>query len=94
MSPNNPDLEPLLIDTTSNLHAWKNARKKKTAGLMLRRDAEKCGRIRVLIFLGGFTFLLIYLSFAPNLRQYQHMVVKVPADDINLPGPKGTSQSN
>jgi hypothetical protein len=90
MSNNNPDLEPL-IDTPSSLQVWKNARKEKNAGLILRRrtEAERCGRIKVLGILGSFIFLLIYLSFATNLRQYQHMVVKIPENDINLPGPKG-----
>ncbi|XP_070499360.1 uncharacterized protein [Chironomus tepperi] len=86
------DLEPLIdVHTTGTRNSrWKINKKLKSTGLLLkRRDSkgyqEKCGRIRLLAILGAFCFLLIYLS---NLKPYQHMIVRIPEDDKNLPGPK------
>lgn len=99
MSLNNPDLEPL-IETQNPSVAGKNSRwrinkKTKLSGLIRRRDpkaVEKCGRVRLLAILCGFVFLVLYLT---NLKPYQNiMVVKIPEDDTNLPGPKGKKNSS
>lgn len=88
----NPDLEPLIDShaTTTKSSVWKFGRKVKLPGLILRRrdakSSERCGRIRLFAILGAFAFVLIYLS---NLKPYQNMIVHVPEDDKNLPGPKG-----
>jgi hypothetical protein len=90
-----PDLEPLI--ESSNPPAAKNSRwrfnkKVKLSGLILRRRdpkayQEKCGRMRLLAILCAFAFLVIYLT---NLKPYQNMmIVRIPEDDSNLPGPKG-----
>jgi hypothetical protein len=95
-----PDLEPL-IETGSTASAgaknnrWRFNKKVRLPGLALRRRdpkgyQEKCGRIRLGGILCAFTFLLIYLS---NLKPYQHMtVVRIPEDDLTLPGPRGICQ--
>ena len=93
----NPDLEPLIDShaTTTKSSVWKFGRKVKLPGLILRRrdakSSERCGRIRLFAILGAFAFVLIYLS---NLKPYQNMIVHVPEDDKNLPGPKGTFTFN
>lgn len=99
MSHNNshPDLEPLLIESSgapgTKNRPWRFNKKVKLPGLILRRRdpkayQEKCGRMRLLAILCAFAFLLIYLT---NLKPYQNMmVVRIPEDDSNLPGPKGS----
>ena len=82
---NNSLLEPL-ISTNGTKHI-KKEKKDKHSGLLRKRDA-KSSRIHIIGVLGFFIFLLIYLSFAQNLRPYQHMIVRIPDDDVNLPGPK------
>jgi len=92
---NHPDLEPLIESSspsaaTASSAKWRFNKKTKLSGLILRRRdpkgyQEKCGRARLLAILGAFAFVLIYLS---NLKPYQHMVVRIPEDDKNLPGPK------
>lgn len=92
-----PDLEPLIesshnVPATTKSNRWRFNKKLKLSGLILkRRDPkayqEKCGRMRLLAILCAFGFLVIYLT---NLKPYQNiMVVKIPEDDISLPGPRG-----
>jgi hypothetical protein len=98
MSLNKADLEPLIADSTTSPVAknsrWRFNKKVKLSGLILRRRdpkayQEKCGRMRLLAILCVFAFLVIYLT---NLKPYQNMmIVRVPEDDINLPGPKGNN---
>lgn len=88
-----PDLEPLIeapnAAAAAKHNKWKFNRKVKLPGLIKRRDLkgyhEKWGRIRLGGILCAFAFLVIYLS---NLKPYQHVVVRIPEDD--LPGPKGS----
>ena len=98
MSLNNPDLEPLIEtqnpSVTGKNSRWRITKKTKISGLIRRRDPkayqEKCGRVRLLAILCGFVFLVLYLT---NLKPYQNiMVVKIPEDDKNLPGPKGKKE--
>lgn len=88
ISHNNPDLEPLIASNTNGTKLIKKEKKDKHFGLSRKRDA-KSSKLHIIGVLGFFIFLLIYLSFAQNLRPYQHMVVHIPDDDITLPGPKG-----
>lgn len=92
-----PDLEPLIESggagsVAKNNNRWRLNKKVRQAGQALRRRdskgyQEKCGRLRLGGILCAFTLLLIYLS---NLKPYQHMmIVRIPADDASLPGPKG-----
>lgn len=91
-----PDLEPLIESQDAgsafkNNQKWRFNRKVKFPGLNRRRDLkgyqEKCGRIKLGAILCFFALLVFYLS---NVKTYQHMmVVRVPEDDANLPGPKG-----
>jgi hypothetical protein len=100
LNKSHPDLEPL-IETQNPSVAGKNSRwrinkKVKLPGLVLRRRdpkayQEKCGRVRLLAILCGFVFLVLYLT---NLKPYQNMmVVRIPEDDNDLPGPKGTTET-
>ena len=98
MSPNktHPDLEPLIEShgagvAAKNNNKWRFNRKVKFPGLSRRRDLngyqEKCGRIKLGAILCFFALLVLYLS---NIKSYQNiMIVRVPEDDVNLPGPKG-----
>lgn len=87
-----PDSEPLIESKSTKLN-----KKVKFSGLLTRRRdpkgyQEKYGRARLGAILCGFAFLLIYLI---NLKPYQHMmVVRIPDDDLSLPGPKGRYASN
>lgn len=82
------DLEPLIKSTeatSSRNNQWRFNKKFRILGKT--KEAQECGRLRLGVILCGFTFLLIYLT---NLKPYPHMmVVKIPEDDDNLPGPKG-----
>lgn len=90
------DLEPLIVSQESPAaknSKWRFNRKNKLFGFKRREPKshqEKWGRFRLGAILCAFAFLLIYLS---NLKPYQHlMVVKIPEDDVSLPGPKGKLQ--
>jgi hypothetical protein len=97
---NNQDSEPL-IDSSLSLNSppiaktnrFRNNRKLKLPALNFRRrDQERCGRVRLLAILSCFVCFLIYVT---NLKPYQNlMIVKIPEDDINLPGPKGKLSLN
>lgn len=94
------DSEPLIepSSTSSSPPLAKNNRwrsaigRRSLSGFNLRRkDAkgyqERCGRARLLVILCAFVCFLIYVT---NLKPYQNlMVVRIPDDDLNLPGPKG-----
>lgn len=84
-----PDSEPLIAPP----QITKFNKRGKFSGLLIRRRdpkgyQEKYGRVRLGAILCGFAFLLIYLT---NLKPYQQhmMVVRIPDDDMSLPGPKG-----
>lgn len=91
-----PDLEPLIESQGGSAavkanNKWRFNRKVKLPGLNRRRDLkgyqEKCGRIKLGALLCFFALLVFYLS---NIKTYQPMmIVRVPEDDANLPGPKG-----
>lgn len=89
-----PDLEPLIESTAPPIKngRWRINKKVNIPGLISRRRdpgyQERCGLVRLLAILGIFAFLLLYLT---NLKPYQHMIVRIPEDDKNLPGPKGES---
>lgn len=69
-----------LVDTSSK----RKGRVKRRLPLMRKRAAKAFVAILILCM-----FCLIYFSFIPNLRNiYPHVVVEVPADDLDLPGPK------
>lgn len=95
---NHPDLEPLIVDSKNSSpstknNQWRFNKKVKLPGLLRRRDPkayqEKCGRIRLLLILCAFAFLLIYLSNLAKPYGADIMIVKIPPDDASLPGPKG-----
>lgn len=98
---NNQDSEPLLIDSSSSVNSppiaktnrFRNNRKLKLPALNFRRrDQERCGRVRLLAILCCFVVFLLYVT---NLKPYQNlMIVKIPEDDDNLPGPKGKTSAN
>lgn len=90
------DTEPLIESSTTSPPLVKNNRwkinKRAIPGFNLRRKdpkgyQERCGRVKLLAILCAFVCCLIYLT---NLKPYQNlMVVRIPEDDQNLPGPKG-----
>ena len=80
----NADLEPLIASNSNGSKHIKKEKKDKHFGFSRKRDAKS--KLHIIGVLGFFIFLLIYLSFAQNLRPYQHMVVHIPEDDITLPG--------
>lgn len=97
LNKSHPDLEPLIeTHNPSKNSRWRINKKVKLSGLVLkRRDPkayqEKCGRVRLLAILCAFVFLVLYLT---NLKPYQNMmVVHIPEDDTNLPGPKGKERN-
>lgn len=90
------DSEPLIESSSTSPPLAKNNRwrinKRAIPGFNLRRKdpkgyQERCGRVRLLAILCAFVCFLIYLT---NLKPYQNLVVvRIPEDDQNLPGPKG-----
>jgi hypothetical protein len=99
--PENSDLEPLLLtcDPESQLKpkVLVTSTIKKLNGVLpasLNRrqlkllNQEKCGRIR-LVVLVVVLFLTIYYSFYTNVKDPKQLLVIIPPDDVDLPGPKG-----
>lgn len=88
MPPENPDLDPLLEHSTT-----------KRKGIILNRreiravQIEKCGRIRLGVLSVGL-FFIIYFCFYIGTWTDEIVLVSIPPDDENLPGPKGNIIKN